>query len=57
MEICQLKSLAEQKEIWLWDFDGYNHERLGMTLDDVMDNPKLKMGHAFVLKMMLVGHI
>jgi hypothetical protein len=41
------------EELWLWDFDGYDHRALGMTWRQVLDNPARKMGHAFVLGMML----
>lgn len=43
----------EKGEIWLWDFDGYDHVKLGMTFKDVIDCETRKMGHAFVLAMML----
>lgn len=39
--------------IILWDFDGYDRRKFGMTLLDVLTDPKKKMGHAFVLAMML----
>lgn len=42
-----------QGEIWLRDFDGYDHRRLGMEWDDVLNCETKKMGHAFVLGMML----
>lgn len=41
------------KTLYLMDFDAYRHEDLNMTLTDVLNNPKKKMGHAFVLMMML----
>lgn len=46
----------EAGRIALWDFDGYDHDRLGMTLGDVVGctEPGRKMGHAFVLKAMLL---
>lgn len=47
------KMYKSQKEIWLWDFDGYDRRKFGMTLLDVLTNPSKKMGHAFVLAMML----
>jgi hypothetical protein len=51
-----LKEIHEQREnIWLWDFDGYDHHKLGMSYEDVLNNPARKMGHAFVLAMMLEG--
>lgn len=47
----------EQKDLVLLDFDAYNHIELGYTYNDVLNNPYRKMGHAFVLAMMLDGHI
>lgn len=41
----------------LWDFDGYDYIKLGMTLEDVLENPNQNMGHAFVLAMMLEGKV
>ncbi len=43
------------KELILLDFDAYDHKALGMTLKEVINNPKRKCGHAFVLMMMLTG--
>ncbi len=42
--------------VWLWDFDGYDHAALGMSYDDVVNCPDRKMGHAFVLAMLLDGY-
>lgn len=39
--------------IYLWDFDGYDHAKLGMSLVDVLNCPDKTMGHAFVLARML----
>jgi len=36
-------------DIYLVDFDGYNHKEKGMTLSDVANNEKKSMGHAFVI--------
>jgi hypothetical protein len=41
----------------LWDFDSYDYKRLGMTFEDVINCEDRKMGHAFVLAMMLEGYI
>jgi len=50
----KLKKIHEEgKDIWLWDFDGYNHRILDMSWDEVINNEDRKMGHAFVLAMML----
>lgn len=43
----------ERGELVLWDFDGYDHHELGMTLKEVLACPDRKMGHAFVLAMIL----
>ncbi len=51
-----LKGLYEtESDIVLRDFDGYNHESAGLTLTEVLHNPRRKMGHAFVLKMLLTN--
>lgn len=51
---AKLRELHEKEsEIWLWDFDGYDHVELGMTLKEVLNDPNRKMGHAFVLAMIL----
>ncbi len=42
-----------EKDIYLWDFDGYNHHSRGMSLTEVINSPRHKMGHAFVLAMIL----
>lgn len=42
------------KELYLRDWDGWNMQKHGMeSLTDVLNNPRRKMGHAFVLKMLL----
>ena len=46
-----------ERDLYLWDFDGYNHKELGLTYDEVINNPDRKMGHAFVLGMLLEGFI
>lgn len=48
--------MADQRQtLWLRDFDGYDHRALGMTWHDVIHCETRKMGHAFVLAMMLEG--
>lgn len=39
----------------LRDFDAYDHRKLGMSWKQVVHDPTRKMGHAFVLAMMLEG--
>lgn len=47
------KMFKRESEIWLWDYDGYDRRKTNSTLLDVLTNPSKKMGHAFVLAMML----
>ena len=50
-----LANLDDTQNIILLDYDAYDHTKLGMTLVDVVNEPKRKMGHAFVLLMILTG--
>ncbi len=43
----------ERGRLTLFDFDGYDHRQLGMSLKDVINCPTRICGHAFVLAMML----
>ena len=55
-----LKSLvdvARRGDLTLVDFDAYDHHSLGYTLDDVLLDPTRKMGHGFVLAMMIEERI
>ena len=50
----QLKEMYESfGQISLWDFDAYDHRAMGMSWRDVVNSSERKMGHAFVLAMML----
>lgn len=40
-------------DIVLLDYDAYDHHKMGRTLSDVLNDPGKKMGHAFVLAMLL----
>lgn len=44
---------SQNKDLYLIDFDAYRHKELQMKYKDVINNPNKKMGHAFVLAMML----
>ena len=49
---AKLKALYEERgEVWLRDFDGY--DRKEKSLKEVVLDPNRKMGHAFVLALML----
>lgn len=53
----RLKTIAADGEVYLRDFDGYRHKDLMMSYQDVIECESRKMGHAFVLAMMLDGVI
>lgn len=44
----------ERGRLTLFDFDGYDHHQLSMSLKDVINCPTRICGHAFVLAMMLM---
>ena len=51
---AQLAGLySECGELTLRDYDAYDHIAMGMSLVNVINNPDRKMGHAFVLAMLL----
>ncbi len=55
---AQLAGLySECGEITLRDYDAYDHLAMGMSLINVINNPSRKMGHAFVLAMLLEGKL
>lgn len=45
------------KDIVLYDFDAYDHITLGISYEDVINNPNKRMGHAFVIAMLLENYI
>jgi hypothetical protein len=49
-----LRLVQSGQAVTLWDFDGYDHEAMGWSLAQVLQNPHRPMGHAFVLKAMLL---
>ncbi len=49
------KKYNQSEDLWLWDFDGWNRGK--MSWDEVIDGEDRKMGHAFVLAMMLEGFL
>lgn len=55
--LCELRDSG--KNIMIVDFDGYNmhHPKYGFSWNDVVNCPPLKMGHGFVLAMLLEGVI
>ena len=54
----QLQKMNDEgKDFYLWDFDGYDHKACGLTYDQVINDPNRKMGHGFVIAMLLDGFI
>lgn len=54
----KLKKMHEEGQtLYLWDFDGYDHKACNLSFDQVINNPIRKMGHAFVIDMLLEGYI
>lgn len=51
----KLRDQARYGDVVLIDFDTYDHQALGYSWDDVINDPDRKMGHGFVLAMMLEG--
>ena len=54
----KLKKMHEEgQDLYLWDFDGYDHKACSLTFDQVINDPNRKMGHAFVIAMLLEGFL
>ena len=53
----RLRAIAQRADVVLIDFDAYDHRVLGYSWGDVMNDPDRKMGHGFVLAMMIEGVI
>jgi len=55
----RLKEMFEtsKKDIYLVDFEGYNHRFLEQTWDNVINNPDRPVGQAFALCMILEGYL
>lgn len=46
-------ALNDGMEVCFWDYDGFDHIKYNLTLEQVVDYPNRKMGHAFVLANMV----
>jgi hypothetical protein len=54
----KLKKMHEEgQDLYLWDFDGYNHKVYNLSYEEVINTPDRKMGHAFVIAMLLEGYL
>lgn len=47
----------QDRDLYLRDFDAYDHHALGYSYDDVLNDPSRKMGHGFVLAMLLTDGV
>lgn len=55
---AKLKKMHEEgQDLYLWDFDSYDHKACNMSFEQVITDPNKKMGHAFVIAMLLEGFI
>lgn len=52
-----VKLFKTSQDIYLLDFDGYNNKMMGLSYDDVINNDKKVMSHAFVISMIIDGFI
>lgn len=48
-----LNCKKDNTDIILLDFDAYNHRKLNYTWEDILNDEKRKMGHAFILAKIL----
>lgn len=55
----KLKKMYEESagDLYLWDFDGYNHKSLGLDYDHIINDPNKSLGHAFVIAMLLEKYL
>jgi hypothetical protein len=51
------ESIEKNVDLVLIDFDAYDHRNLGYDYNNVINDPRRKMGHAFVLGMLLDGFL
>jgi hypothetical protein len=55
--LTALKHQAAAGDLVIRDFDAYDHRALGYSWGDVIADPDRKMGHGFVLAMMLDSYL
>jgi hypothetical protein len=58
LAVSSLQMILDQRlinRLWLMDFDGYDHIAEKKSFEDVVNDPNMKMGHAFVIWGMLTG--
>ena len=48
---------AEGQSLYLWDFDAHSLEPGTFDYWDLWDNPNIKVGHAYVIAMLLEGYL
>lgn len=53
-ELCKL--YEKHRRLILWDYDGYDRKRFGLTPEQVVECEERTMGHAFVIEQLLLEH-
>jgi len=46
-------ALRDGQDVVFWDYDGFDHVKHNLSLKEVIEYPKRKLGHAFVLALMV----
>jgi hypothetical protein len=52
-----LEALTDSEDIGIFDFDSYNVDARGMTVEQALNDKTRRFGHGMVLKMMLDGKV
>lgn len=53
----KLKELFNEESVILRDYDGYDYTDMGLSLNQVLNDPRRKCGHAFVLAALLTNRL
>lgn len=54
---AMLDALTDSEDIGIFDFDSYNVDARGMTVEQALNDKTRRFGHGLVLKMMLDGKV
>jgi len=53
-ELCAM--YEKHRKLVLWDYDGYDRKKIGLSPEDVVNYPDRSMGHSFVIEQLLLEH-
>ena len=48
LEVCEVAN-STNTDIYLLDFDGFNHIKANISIEKIIDNPDKSLGHSFVI--------